>query len=563
MSNLALITADTGHAAATNTKTALEAKGHTVTLVADSTLGSFDPTSYNVLVAVRTTNTQTVADQLRAFVDAGKPALWGTGSLGLTAGTGRSSLPTKASLCGTFEVVDNTAGANGIRVTDNTHAATTGFSTASETSVFSAANYAQVIDTGQTFVGAELSKGDPSLAALASQVESFVVEKGTLDLLGVAIGGRVVVFGFLYGGQSAYTANGQTLLDQAVGWAVLVPSAVPTTGALTIAGTTPAIGVAPASGSLTFATDTPTAQVVVPTAVPATGELVLTGGDAPTMPLVVQPGTGLSLILSGGIPTVKTYSFAEGGGVFFALESEANAFPSHLGYGAGAFSLATSYGEAIKKHDAVGNGAFYVPTCTAKTSPQHLGHGNAAFSLLTGEAGEAAVGNGSFSFLVGEGTTVHGHAATGTGAFFAMAGTGTTGSKGAGAFNLLTGSSLAVKGQIITGAGAFSFLTGTGTTTKGHIATGSGALFLLAGAGGSVKGRLATGSAALRLLTGSGESTKGHGATGDGDLFLMTGTGQAGVRNDATGAGDFFLLKGSGMLDTTDPDYILHYRSPT
>jgi len=295
----------------------------------------------------------------------------------------------------------------------------------------------------------------------------------------------------------------------------------------------------------------------------ATGELLLTG-YTPTvyLGLISAPPTK-RLYVRGYPPTIFNGNAVTGDSTFFLLDGTANVSPSHLGYGAGAFSLATSYGEAIKKHDAVGNGAFFVPTCTAKTYPQHLGHGNAAFSLLTGKAGTSAVGNSSFAFLTGEGTTVHGHAATGNGAFFPMAGTGATGSKGAGAFNLLTGTSQAVKGQIITGVGAFSFLTGTGETTKGHVAIGSGALFLLAGAGGSVKGHLATGSAALRLLTGSGTTTKGHGATGDGDLFLMAGTGQAGVRNDATGDGAFSLLKGSGMLDTTDPDYILHYRSPT
>lgn len=231
MANLVLFTASTSHAAATNTKSALEDRGHTVTSVADNNGGGFgsgilatDVSGYDAMVAVRTTGETggTTALRLREKVNAGKPLAIGMIDTGAAASSSVVVNPTRMDLMGSARAVANggSLGQN-INITDVSHDITSIFGSTGNQSVMVGSNFQGSVNGSFSHVGTKLGEG-PAGEATAGETSLFAVERNTLDLDGTpaAVGARVVVWGNLYGGQTAYTADGKDLLDSIIDWLI-------------------------------------------------------------------------------------------------------------------------------------------------------------------------------------------------------------------------------------------------------------------------------------------------------------------------------------------------------
>lgn len=228
MANLVLFTTDQTHSAATNTKTALQNKGHTVTMVNDGGIGGAGVTAtsvaaYDAMVGVRLTSDTGVANALATKVQAGKPLALGMVDAGLSVGTGNNVVANRMHYQGVSRVADN-SGAQGeiINVTDVSHIISSYLSVGNLT-VMSGANFSVSVQAGQTHIGTKLGQGpvgDPT----AGEPTLYAIERGTLnqEVVPVATGARVVVWGNLYAGQAAYAAAGETLLDHIIQW-LLVP----------------------------------------------------------------------------------------------------------------------------------------------------------------------------------------------------------------------------------------------------------------------------------------------------------------------------------------------------
>lgn len=213
--DVVLVVADDTHDATTNTRQALIDGGFDadrITVVEETaTIPAGD-----IIVISRAIDSQADADKIITHWGNGIPVVWGSID-GVTAGTGRSGGSTFADLTGTFEVVSSSPGIDGADITDATHYITSPFGLG-QTVMFTGANYGYALDTGASFVGAKLADADPDHADVAGQASLIAVEAGTNDLLGNPTPARSVVWGDLYGGQTAYSADGVTLLSRIVQW---------------------------------------------------------------------------------------------------------------------------------------------------------------------------------------------------------------------------------------------------------------------------------------------------------------------------------------------------------
>src|SRR5690606_4979237 len=107
-------TSDLSHAAVPNTTAALQAAGHTVTPILDTELTSTDVSGYDVIVGLRPTNTQEIANALRAT---GKPLVLPLISAPVTgspAGTVNDTVPYFMGLCGRVRAFNANPGARSI-----------------------------------------------------------------------------------------------------------------------------------------------------------------------------------------------------------------------------------------------------------------------------------------------------------------------------------------------------------------------------------------------------------------------------------------------------------------
>lgn len=223
MAAIALVTASTSHAAATNTSAALQGGGHTVTMVADTAVSTHDFTPYAVVVLCRSDpNTAGVTTTIRALLDAGKPVIAGMTSAGMTAGTGKAHSASALRLTGTAYLASDAEQASELDLTNVTHPITTGL-TLGRLAVLAVANFFAVVDTGQSHSGTALANGDPDVTGTVGKVALVAIEAGSLDMDGVATGARAVASGHIYAGQSDYTQAGKDLLNNAVAWAVATP----------------------------------------------------------------------------------------------------------------------------------------------------------------------------------------------------------------------------------------------------------------------------------------------------------------------------------------------------
>lgn len=222
--NIVVVTYQTTNASATNTKAALEAKGHTVTLATDADMraGSIVWDNYDVIVCTRLLMSDGAgnATALRARLAAGQPVVMdcmGSGSAGLA-----QTAPAVVSMevCDSVDIEASVA--DQTDVSDTNHPVTVAFA-AGLLTVRSSANWAGAMN-GVAASGQVLTLGEAGTIAGDAQTVAF--EATDTDQLGVEFGARLVVT-FTYAGQSAYTADGETLLDRCVQWATGYLNEVP------------------------------------------------------------------------------------------------------------------------------------------------------------------------------------------------------------------------------------------------------------------------------------------------------------------------------------------------
>lgn len=221
MASVVIYTDNPAHAAATRTRDSLVGKGHTATIVANSLLDSHDASSYACMLCVRTTGGLDAGDlaALRTKVNAGKPLLLGLIDTSASAGTGKTTLASRLNYIGTSEISSNVDVNLAQDITDNTHAITSSWGI-QNVNIYPGNNFSAAVDVGQSFVGTGLAEPDANNAAfVAGQKSIIAIPSGTNDLLGSPIGARVVVASSIYAGQTAYTADGNTLLHNMVVWA--------------------------------------------------------------------------------------------------------------------------------------------------------------------------------------------------------------------------------------------------------------------------------------------------------------------------------------------------------
>ena len=280
MANVLLAASSLGSAVG-NTTAALQAAGHTVTPILDTALTSTDVSGYDVIVGVLSTNTQAIANALRAT---GKPlvlTLVCTDQFGNAGGIVNDTVPYFMGLCGRVRAFDASAGGRSIFTQFPAHPILAGLP--AEVTVNEQNNFFCVVEDGR-YVGTLLALGPQNVVNARSRIAAFAVEAGTLDLNGVPVNQRIVVLGFLYGGQSAYTSDGITLLDRAIQWAIGEPEEAPDPHLTTSFAEYP-VGPAPETELAQFFLTTPTATIERDT------ESI--GGKR----LVVPPGTGFRHVL--------------------------------------------------------------------------------------------------------------------------------------------------------------------------------------------------------------------------------------------------------------------------
>ncbi len=244
MAKVLLVTGGTTHNAYTNTKAALESKGHTVTVSLDTqaALDAASLTGVNAIVAVRVTSSSTTTylhTWLRDRWSAGYPILLG-GSEFPVSGTNHTS--EHLGICADARTYANTdtvsSLAKNMRVVGS-HKITAGFTDGSQVAVLSGDNYTTLHFTlgapyGTTQHG-DVFAGTTDYGISLLSVEAGAAINGSASAApGAVAPARAAFCGWLYAGQSDYTANGKTLIDQIIRWLadVTLRATLSTDGAL-------------------------------------------------------------------------------------------------------------------------------------------------------------------------------------------------------------------------------------------------------------------------------------------------------------------------------------------
>ncbi len=204
---------DDTHAATTNTKQALLDAGFLDANITVSPESEAVPDG-DIILLCRAGATQAAVDPIITKWQAGTPVVWGSANA-ITAGTGRSVSSTFADLTGTWTA--ESASTNDNVIVTNGHPITEPFSVG-RLGILTNLNYGIALDAGAPYVGTLLATGDENSATLADNPTLIAVEAGTNDLLGSPTPARSVVWGDLYGGQSAYNADGAELLGRIIDW---------------------------------------------------------------------------------------------------------------------------------------------------------------------------------------------------------------------------------------------------------------------------------------------------------------------------------------------------------
>jgi len=231
MAAIALITYNVAETAATKTKAAFEAKGHTVTLVVEGDIGTHDFSGYDCAAAVQCTPSPAVANALRALVDGGLPMF--VGSVPYGAGF----IPELMNLTGAMSAdFQYGFGTWTINITNGLHDITSPFGTV-ELNISDNTQYWVCVASGEPYAGTVLAVGTDrggGTTDLTGLVDTLAISQGTMDLAGipVAIGAKVVVSGALFGGTSVawnYVSTALDFFDSVIAW-LTAAAPIPGTG---------------------------------------------------------------------------------------------------------------------------------------------------------------------------------------------------------------------------------------------------------------------------------------------------------------------------------------------
>jgi hypothetical protein len=290
VANILLITNSLSHAAYTNTKAALESKGHVVTGSTDA-ISALDSAwaggTFDLIATVR------IADTPLAWIRdkwaAGTPVLIGgmkSATTGATTAEQLGMLTTAADFYANTDAVS--AAAKSMRV-GAAHAITAGYAAGSQVAVLLSENFTVLDPVATAAYGTEIGDAYGSSTDYGVYMAAFEVgdalDTSALYAPGATSPTRAVFCGWLYAGQSDYTADGKTILDQSVSW--LTGATTPPT--MSLAGTLPAV-----TGA--FALD----HTPPPTSITLAGTLPMVTGTFALM----LPGVATELSLVGILPSV-------------------------------------------------------------------------------------------------------------------------------------------------------------------------------------------------------------------------------------------------------------------
>jgi peptidoglycan hydrolase-like protein with peptidoglycan-binding domain len=215
VAHVLLVTASTTHAAATRTRDALVAQGHTVTLQAESALGSASLTGVTLVAVTRATRT-TVANWLKARWAEGRPILVGGAENGATH-MQATHVGEDLGLLATANSTDTSDTGSPTLRSVATHAITAGFT--GDVTVLAGSNWA-VREESATPYGTRI--GDIAGARQGIYMTAFdsgaAINGSAAQAPGATAPARAVFCGWFYAGQNDYTADGKTLLGQMVAW---------------------------------------------------------------------------------------------------------------------------------------------------------------------------------------------------------------------------------------------------------------------------------------------------------------------------------------------------------
>ena len=222
--NVLLLSTDVTNAAATNTETALQNNSHTVVLSDDddTSLGAITWANHDVVVWLRPATAEGDEDEakrvnfwLRKIMNVERKGV----VFGLMPDTSGTSIDTHPSYLHALGLVDTTASNtdNEIVLTDVTHAITSAFS-AGALAVYSGSNFSAALRSGESHAGTSLATGDAD-GSLTGLKALIAIDTSDALLNGETLDERLVLGAIPFGGNSAYTNDGDDLLDRMVRWA--------------------------------------------------------------------------------------------------------------------------------------------------------------------------------------------------------------------------------------------------------------------------------------------------------------------------------------------------------
>lgn len=217
--NLALITDSKTHTAPTKTKAALEGMGHTVTLYTPSEVTDTNLLTHDAILQVRSTCTSDIITKLKGYLNEGIPII-----NGLTQGT---TLSHSVEL-GIASTVSQPSNIDSILIDDNTSTITDVYTIGQSVTVYPSATYVETANT------------PPASAAKLALRSGFsnawmllLLEKGAENASGETFGAGIVHIAFLYG-LNDYTADGKSIIDKSIKWAIDNTAAVGGGGVMSI-----------------------------------------------------------------------------------------------------------------------------------------------------------------------------------------------------------------------------------------------------------------------------------------------------------------------------------------
>lgn len=223
MANIALVTADTTHAAYTTTKAAIESTGHTVTGFNMSAVTNVNLASFDAIVCVRClTNNGSYAafvPLLKGYIAGGKATLVSYDSAS-GSGTGTAGLPVELKLA--ERLTATSGGPTTIRAVSNHPVwAQVGATIPSDYTVLTGGTFTNKVDITGAYAGEAIgvySSSDASPVLLLANAGSMLLGSTTATA-------KLAYAAFIYGG-AAYTANGSALIDALIDWLTTNPAQI-------------------------------------------------------------------------------------------------------------------------------------------------------------------------------------------------------------------------------------------------------------------------------------------------------------------------------------------------